>query len=88
MPQAELGCGASGSTVFTFTPSLTVATVAAGSRPLQWRRCPKPHAHSFFRPVVTLNAMPLDPEQLQEAAKRHLWMHFTRMGPTRSKMCQ
>ena len=24
--------------------------------------------------------MPLDPGQLQEAAKRHLWMHFTRMG--------
>ena len=24
--------------------------------------------------------MPLDPAQLQEAAKRHLWMHFTRMG--------
>ena len=25
-------------------------------------------------------SMPLDPAQLQEAAKRHLWMHFTRMG--------
>jgi adenosylmethionine-8-amino-7-oxononanoate aminotransferase len=24
--------------------------------------------------------MPLDPEQLEEAAKRHLWMHFTRMA--------
>jgi adenosylmethionine-8-amino-7-oxononanoate aminotransferase len=24
--------------------------------------------------------MPLDPVQLQEAAKRHLWMHFTRMA--------
>jgi adenosylmethionine-8-amino-7-oxononanoate aminotransferase len=24
--------------------------------------------------------MPLDPEQLQEGAKRHLWMHFTRMA--------
>ncbi len=30
--------------------------------------------------MVTLEYMPLDPEQLQEAAKRHLWMHFTRMG--------
>ena len=35
---------------------------------------------SIFGPVVTLEYMPLDPEQLQEAAKRHLWMHFTRMG--------
>ena len=24
--------------------------------------------------------MSLDPAQLQDAAKRHLWMHFTRMG--------
>ena len=24
--------------------------------------------------------MPFSPEHLQEAAKRHLWMHFTRMG--------
>jgi adenosylmethionine-8-amino-7-oxononanoate aminotransferase len=24
--------------------------------------------------------MSVDPEQLEEAAKRHLWMHFTRMG--------
>ena len=35
---------------------------------------------SISGPVVTLEYMPIDPEQLQEAAKRHLWMHFTRMG--------
>jgi adenosylmethionine-8-amino-7-oxononanoate aminotransferase len=30
--------------------------------------------------VITLIGMPFSPEHLQEAAKRHLWMHFTRMG--------
>ena len=30
--------------------------------------------------MITLIGMPFSPEHLQEAAKRHLWMHFTRMG--------
>ena len=30
--------------------------------------------------MITLSDMPFSPEHLQEAAKRHLWMHFTRMG--------
>ncbi len=30
--------------------------------------------------MITLSGMPFSPEHLQEAAKRHLWMHFTRMG--------
>jgi adenosylmethionine-8-amino-7-oxononanoate aminotransferase len=30
--------------------------------------------------MITLSSMPFSPEHLQEAAKRHLWMHFTRMG--------
>jgi adenosylmethionine-8-amino-7-oxononanoate aminotransferase len=33
-----------------------------------------------LRAVITLGGMPFSPEHLQEAAKRHLWMHFTRMG--------
>ncbi len=30
--------------------------------------------------MITLSGMPFSPEHLQQAAKRHLWMHFTRLG--------
>ena len=32
------------------------------------------------RPLRYAGTMPLDPQQLEEGAKRHLWMHFTHMA--------